>query len=83
MSEESKTPKKAGKLTPREAALIGVLTGVVCLGFVVVAKHVGVSLDAVIPGTTFTTQEGLIFGGMGALLGGVWGARLMPTKGEQ
>lgn len=75
MTEESKPPKKPAKLSPLAAALVGVLTGVVCLGFAVLAHRVGLDLSD-------TQKDGLIFGGMGALLGGVWGARLMPTKGD-
>jgi uncharacterized protein YjeT (DUF2065 family) len=64
------------KMTPLATALVGVLTGVVCLGFVVLAKHVGLELSDL-------TQEALTMGGLTALLGGVAGARFMPTKGEE
>lgn len=63
------------KMTPFQAALIGVVTGVVCLGYTLLAKKVGLPISE-------TVQDGLTLGGMTSLLGGVVGARFMPTKDE-
>jgi hypothetical protein len=75
MPEESRS-KKSKSLGPLTTALLGVLTGVSCLGFVAIAHHIGLPLSDV-------AKEGLTLGGMAALLGGVVGARFMPTKAEE
>lgn len=75
MSEESRT-QKAKKLTPLATAILGVVTGVVCLGFAALAQKVGLDLSEL-------QREALIFGGLGSLLGGTVGARFMPTKAEE
>jgi len=75
MSEESKTPKKS-KLSAREAAAVGVITGVTCVLLPVAAAHFGQPLSD-------SFREMLQGGGVAMLLGGAWGARLMPTKSEE
>jgi hypothetical protein len=74
MSEESQG-KKHRKLTPLATAVLGVVTGVACIGAALLAHHIGYPLSEM-------SREGLILGGMASLLGGVAGARFMPTKHE-
>lgn len=76
MAEESKSPKKSGKLSPREVAVFGVVTGVACLLAPSVASAIGQPLLE-------TTRQMLELGGAGLLVGGAAGARFMPTKAEE
>jgi hypothetical protein len=64
------------KPSPLATAAFGIVTGIICLGFVVVAHHVGLPLSDL-------TKEGLIVGGMASMGVGAWGARQMPTKDEE
>lgn len=75
MSEESKPPKKAAKLTPLATAIIGGVTGVACLLLPSIATAIGQPL-------LDSTRQALELGGAGLLLGGLFGARYMPTKGD-
>jgi hypothetical protein len=72
MSEESKPPKSK-KLTPLATAALGVATGVACIGTAMLAHRIGYPLSE-------TVRQGLELGGLAALLGGVAGARFMPTE---
>jgi hypothetical protein len=67
------TPKK---LTPLATAIIGGVTGVVCLLLPSAAAALGSPLlDA--------TRQALELGGAAMLVGGIIGARYMPTKAEE
>lgn len=63
------------KMTPVATALIGVLTGVVCLLIPSAAVWLGSPLADM-------TRQALELGGMTALVGGAVGARFMPTKSD-
>lgn len=75
MPEMNTPPKKSTKLSPLAAAAVGVATGVICIGAAMLAHHIGFPLSEF-------QREALTGGGLMALLGGVAGARFMPTKGE-
>ena len=62
--------------SPAVVALLGLLTGVLCIGTAMLAHHIGFPMSDV-------AREGLTFGGVGLMLGGAAGARFMPTKGDQ
>jgi hypothetical protein len=62
------------KNNPLATALIGIITGAVCFGFVLLAHHSGLALSEL-------TQDGLILGGMASMGVGAYGARHMPTDG--
>jgi hypothetical protein len=64
------------KVPPLATALVGVLTGAVCLSFAALAHHIGMPLSEL-------TREALILGGLASMGVGAFGARLMPTKGEE
>lgn len=64
------------KPSPAVTALLGVLTGVICIGSAMLAHHIGFPLSEM-------QREALMGGGLFALLGGVAGARFMPTKHEE
>jgi hypothetical protein len=63
------------KPSPLVTAAIGVVTGVICIGAAMLAHHIGFPLSEL-------QREALMGGGLMALLGGVAGARFMPTKGD-
>lgn len=63
------------KPSPAVTALIGVVTGVICIGFAMLAFHIGYPLSEL-------QREALMGGGLMSLLGGVVGARFMPTKSD-
>lgn len=76
MTEESKPSKKSGKLTPLATAIIGGVTGVVCLLMPSISAAIGTPLlDA--------TRQTLELGGAALLVGGIIGARFMPTKNDE
>lgn len=65
----------AKKLTPLAAAIVGGVTGVVCLLLPSAAAALGSPLlDA--------TRQALELGGAAMLVGGMVGARFMPTKSD-
>ena len=68
--------------TTRFNAILGFAGGVVGLGFVVAAAHVGVPLDGLIPGTTFTIRDATILGSLSAVGLGWWQALRTPTKSD-
>lgn len=72
MTEESKSSSKKA-LSPLASALIGVVSGVLCLLFAALAHKIGMQLSE-------TEREILIGGGGLCLVGGVVGARFMPVK---
>jgi len=64
------------KATPFITAVSGIATGVICLGFVLLAKRMGLELSE-------TVSSALILGGLASMGVGAAGARYMPTKGEE
>ena len=64
------------KKAPHFAAFSGLLTGVVCLGFVLLAHRLGLQLSELL-------SDALIFGGLASMGVGAAGARFMPVKDEQ
>lgn len=76
MAEESKPPKKPAKLTPLATAVVGGVTGVACLLLPSIAAAIGTPLLE-------ATRSMLELGGATLLVGGLVGARFMPTKGDQ
>lgn len=76
MSEESKSPRKPARLSPLATAVTGIVAGVICLGFALLAHRAGLPLSEL-------TRDGLILGGMASMGVGAWGARNMPTKDGQ
>lgn len=63
---------KPVKSNPVATALIGILTGVVCFAFVLLAKRAGLTLSEL-------QADGLILGGMASMGVGAYGARYVPT----
>jgi hypothetical protein len=66
-------PTKSASLTPLATAIVGGVTGVVCLLMPSVASAIGTPL---LEGTRQTLE----LGGAGLLVGGLIGARFMPVK---
>jgi uncharacterized protein YjeT (DUF2065 family) len=75
VSEESKTPKKAAKMTPLAMAVVTGVTGVVCVLLPSIAALLG---QALLDGT----RQMLEVGGAGLLVTGIVSARYIPTKGD-
>jgi hypothetical protein len=74
--KESTTMAAPKKLTPLATAIIGGVTGVVCLLLPSAAAALGSPLlDA--------TRQALELGGLAALLGSVAGARFIPTTKDE
>lgn len=64
------------KLTPLATAIVGGVTGVACCLLPSVAAAIGQPL-------LDSTRQMLELGGAALLVGGIVGARFMPTKGEE
>ena len=69
--EESKTPKAAAIKLHVINLVAGLVGGVACFGFVLVAKVVGLQLSEL-------AQEGLILGGMASAGVSIYGAKKLP-----
>ena len=63
-------------MKPLATAILGIVGGVGCFAFVLVAHRVGLELSS-------TLQDGLVLGGALSMGVSVYGARQMPTKTEE
>lgn len=63
------------KLSPFATAILGVIGGVLCFAFVLIAHRVGLVLSEVV-------SDSLILGGAFSMGVSVYGARQMPTGGK-
>ena len=63
-------------MSPTLKFVSGLVGGVACLGFVLIAHHIELALSELL-------KEGLIIGGVASLGVTVWGAKQMPAKGEE
>lgn len=66
----------AKKLTPLATAIVGGVTGVACLLLPSIATALGQPL-------LDSTRQALELGGAGLLVGGLFGARFMPTTKDE
>lgn len=63
------------KLSPLATAIMGLIGGVLCFAFVLIAHRVGLQLTELV-------SDGLVVGGALSMGVSVYGARQMPTKGD-
>lgn len=62
-------------MTPLLKFISGLVGGIGCLGFVLIAHHVELPLSELL-------KEGLVIGGVASLGVTIWGAKQMPVKEE-
>lgn len=62
-------------MNPLATAILGIVSGVLALGFVLVAFAIGFDIDK-------TIEHGVILGGMASMGVGAYGALKTPTKSD-
>ena len=81
MSEDTKTPNKSFKVHVVNL-VAGVVGGIACFGFVLLAHRAGLRLDGQLPGVGLSVQDGLLVGGALSMGVAIYGAKQLPGKGQ-